>query len=142
MNKLIEKIQNIEFEHGEADFQSMYDIVDELQNIPKARDVIPKMFEFFELNADKIVGSPGPFVHFIEERNDYHKMLKASVRRLPAPITVWMVNRILNAVTDEKERSEWMILLRDVHSHPEANSNARRDANDFLQLQERKRSDS
>lgn len=98
MNKLVERIRNIGFEDGAANYQSMNELVDELRNIPTGRQFIPNMFEFFEANADKTVGTPGPFVHFIEEKSDYHELLKESVRRIPTRITIWMVNRILNVV--------------------------------------------
>lgn len=135
VKEFIERIREIGFTDGEANYPEMYELVEDLRKNPNARVVVPYMFEFFEANFDKVVGNPGPFVHFIEEVNDYHKLLKSSVRRKPTDLTLWMVNRILNVTTDRHEREEWLGLLRGAITNPSADPDAREAANDFLQGQ-------
>ncbi len=56
------------------------------------------MFHTMERLDGVDLGTPGPLVHTLESwRGGYEEMLVQSVRRKPTPLSVWMVNRILNA---------------------------------------------
>ncbi len=57
----------------------------------------------------------------------------ASIRRKPTPLTVWMVNRILNGHPPNAEA--WLDLLRNVRHHPTASPTTKTDAEEFLRYQ-------
>ncbi len=138
MTELAEKIHRIEFRDGEADLAAMYELVERISTTKGGRALIPNLFQFFEANADKEVGNPGPFVHFIEEESDYHAVLVESLDRKPTCITLWMVNRLLNGISELRERETWMDRLRAAQTHPAADERARKAARDFLRYQKKR----
>lgn len=138
MSRYIAELDGIEFVGGEANYSQMYELVERLRNDPDGKKVIPYLFAFFEAHADQVIGSPGPFVHFIEEAGGYHELLKASVSRKPTDLTLWMVNRILNGGPGKGERDEWLKVLRDAKANPRADSEAQQAAEEFLELQSAK----
>ena len=99
------------------------------------RQAVPLLFDWFEAHAGQDVGSPGAFVHFIEEKLDFFPLLLASLARKPTGITVWMVNRIANAATNAPEIQQWIDVLQAALVHPLADEECRDDAQHFLQRQ-------
>jgi hypothetical protein len=92
------------------------------------------MFDLIERLDDVDLGSPGPLVHALESTGTaYERSLEASLRRKPAPLSVWMVNRILN--TDRADRRSWLDLLAMAAAHPLASKATRADVQDFLAFQ-------
>jgi hypothetical protein len=83
------------------------------------------------------LGGPGPIVHTLEGWPGYRAPLAESLRRKPAPLTVWMANRVLNA--DPPDAGVWLGLLREVTEHPAASTQARADARGFLEYQATRR---
>jgi hypothetical protein len=59
--------------------------------------------------GDCELGNPGPMVHELERLRGYESQLVDSVTRFPTPHTVWMVNRLMNALSKDDER--WDRLL-------------------------------
>ena len=125
----------IGFEDGEADVLAMDEAVLAIDRLPEPRQAVPLLFDWFEAHAGLFVGSPGTFVHFIEEKLDYFPLLLASLARKPAGITVWMVNRIANAATNASEVQPWIDVLQAALVHPLADEECRDDAQHFLQRQ-------
>jgi hypothetical protein len=129
------ELKKIEFdEYDEVDMEMLYDFIDRIEKLPNKRDAIPAIFGFLEISHDKELGSPGPLVHFVEEENDYHAILKASLSRNPTVLTVWMVNRIINSAV-EPERSEWLSVLDFVSRDESADEIAKGEAQRYLELQ-------
>jgi hypothetical protein len=54
-------------------------------------------------------GTPGPMVHELEKLVGYEPQLIESVTRFPTPLTIWMVNRIMNTL--DKDDEHWVRLL-------------------------------
>ena len=125
----------IGFEDGEADVLAMDEAVLAIDRLPEPRQAVPLLFDWFEAHAGLFVGSPGTFVHFIEEKLDYFPLLLASLARKPAGITVWMVNRIANAATNASEVQPWIDVLQAALVHPLADEECRDDAKHFLDRQ-------
>ena len=125
----------IGFEDGEADVLAMDEAVLAIDRLPEPRQAVPLLFDWFEAHAGQDVGSPGAFVHFIEEKLDFFPLLRASLARKPTGITVWMVNRIANAATNASEVQPWIDVLRAAMAHPLADEECRDDAQHFLQRQ-------
>ena len=125
----------IGFEDGEADVLAMDEVVLAIDRLPEPRQAVPLLFDWFEAHAGQDVGSPGAFVHFIEEKLDFFQLLLASLARKPTGITVWMVNRIANAATNAPEIQPWIDVLQAALVHPLADEECRDDAQHFLQRQ-------
>ena len=128
-------IDAIPFEDGEADVLAMDEAVLAIDCLPEPRQAVPLLFDWFEAHAGQDVGSPGAFVHFIEEKLDFFQLLLASLARKPTGITVWMVNRIANAATNAPEIQQWIDVLQAAIAHPLADEECRDDAQHFLQRQ-------
>lgn len=98
--------------------------------------VFPEFFGLMERLPDADLGSPGPLVHVMEKHaGQYEADLMASVHRKPTALTVWMVNRIVNA--NRADKQTWMDLLRTSAGHPEAPESVREIARGFLRLHTR-----
>ncbi len=129
------ELEAIKFdEYDEVDMEMLYDFIDHVEKLPNKRDALPAIFSFFEENHAKELGSPGPLVHFIEEENDYHQILKDSLKRKPTVLTLWMVNRIINGVP-EAEKSEWLSVLELVVGNESADDISRAEATRYLEHQ-------
>jgi hypothetical protein len=85
------------------------------------------------------LGSPGPLVHTLERLAGYEDELVKSIHRHPTVLSVWMVNRILNADLSVDKRESYLAVLHDAEAHNLASQNVREDAHDFIELQSRKR---
>jgi hypothetical protein len=66
-------------------------------------------------------------------RGDYEKLLAESVRLKPTPLSVWMVNRILNVRPPDAE--SWLALLRGVADNAAASDETRAQAEGFIKHQ-------
>lgn len=120
---------------NEARLQRLIDSADLSSN----REVVTlALFQVVERNAEALLGSPGPIVHSLEAVGGYESALRESLHRRPAALTVWMVNRILNADLPAPERQRWLGELRRVLDHATAPDGAKRDAARFLEQQARR----
>lgn len=96
--------------------------------------IIPAMFGLLERLDGVDLGSPGPVVHLLESFDRiYEHDLKESLARHPTPLTVWMVNRLLNRRSDGRE--VWLQLLEEAANHPTASVETRDDAAEFRAFQ-------
>ena len=129
------RLDAIGFEDGEADVLAMDETVLAIDRLTEPRQAMPLLFDWFEAHAGQDVGSPGAFVHFIEEKLDFFPLLLASLARKPTGIVVWMVNRIANAATSAPEIQPWIDVLQASMVHPLADEECRDDAQHFLQRQ-------
>ena len=113
------------------------DICDAVLSLPAPSAAFPEFFRLMERLSDSDLGSPGSLVHTMEKHEgSYEDLLAASVSRKPTPLTVWMVNRILNGGT--KDREKWMEILAVAVSHPAASEVAREQASRFIAFQQKK----
>jgi len=132
-------IDAIPFEDDAADRAAMEDVVEMARRLADPRQVIPMMFRWMERHGHLDLGSPGPFVHFIEEAEDYAPELVASLSSKPISLTVWMANRIANAETESTEITRWTNLLEQVLSHPDADDRCKDDVRGFIEHQSARR---
>ena len=114
--------------------ERLRDLCDELRAVDEVASVAAPAFALMERLPDAELGTPGPLVHELERRVGYESYLEASIRRRPTPLSVWMVNRIVNAGDPE---NRWRDLLGVAAEHPLASEAAKADARDFLRHQER-----
>ena len=130
-----ELIYSISFEDNEADRVAMNKLVDAARTLDNPRQAVPLMLNWIENHGHLDLGSPEPFVHFIEEEMDYLPELEASLSSKPTCMTVWMANRIANAESDPTKIKLWIGMLEKVLSHPKADDQCRDDAHDFIDYQ-------
>ena len=120
--------------------ERLYDLVEELFETPNPEQAMDAMFRMMERLPDSDLGTPGPLVHGLERFKDYEPRLIESVRRLPTPLSVWMVNRILNTPLPQPRREFLLSLLEEAFAHPEINDELRQDILGFLEHQGRQMS--
>lgn len=86
---------------------------------------------------DCALGSPGPLVHELEKLPGYEPQLIESVSRFPTPLTIWMVNRAMNALDQHDERWDQLLaVLKQAAVVRNAAPGAREEAMQFVLFQE------
>ncbi len=138
ISELKNRIDKIEFDGHDADMVQMYDLVDDFRKLDKEREIVPYLFNFFEQHYDKFLGGPGPFVHFIEENDDYREILLESIKNKPTDHTVYMINRILNGPLGKDEKEFWLSILSSVLTNKNADNDAMSSAKEFIDYQKQK----
>jgi hypothetical protein len=86
---------------------------------------------------DYELGTPGPMVHKLEKLPGYERQLVESVSRFPTPLTIWMVNRLMNSL-DKRDRhwGKLLAVLKQVEVATNAATGAREEAKQFVLFQE------
>ena len=128
-----------DFQYNDTDVDGLTrlrQLTDELRRLPAPERAIPELFAVIERLPESDLGTPGPLVHTLESLSGYESELVASIRRFPASLSVWMLNRILNLSLSPDKRAKYLDLLRDVMDHPTAPETAKDDAELFLEHQE------
>ena len=133
LDRLSSKDVDLSFE-GADGAERLRDLCDELRAVDDVSSVATLCFGLMERLPDAELGTPGPLVHELELRVGYEGHLEVSVRRMPTPLSVWMVNRIVNAGDPE---GRWRDLLGLAVQHPLASEATKAEARDFLRYQER-----
>jgi hypothetical protein len=131
-------IASLDAFEADAEYDSnqfrLYRLTDGFKVLPDRERLVPSMFALMERYPDAHLGTPGPLVHCIESLGvlQYEDQLIESVRRQPAELSVWMVNRILNSKLDSAHRAKLLELLHSVVHHPAASPRVVESANQFL----------
>ena len=99
------------------------------------RELFSAVFQFMERLDSCELGTPGPLVHALEAIGGYNTELVASLMRKPTPLTVLMLNRILNAPSSTESRSKYLKLLARSATHPAASPEAKSEAARLLAYQ-------
>ena len=118
-----------------AGMERLNKLTDELLELGMPEPAARLMFGFMERLDSSDLGSPGPLVHTLEKLPGYEALLSESVMRKPTPLTLWMVNRILNVTSDGGRRRQLVTLLRQAQSHRLGSDEARQEATGFLEYQ-------
>lgn len=113
----------------------LYRLMDELRNLDQSSEVAETILEFIERLGECDLGSPGPLVHTLEKLPDYEEHLYRSIERKPTPLTLWMVNRVLNVTEDEDKKEKLLLLLRKSLTHPFASAETKSEARYFIDFQ-------
>ncbi len=119
---------------GARGLERLDELCDEMRELNDPSATAPVMFRTMERLDGVDLGTPGSLVHTLETwPGGYEEMLAQSIRRKPTPLSVWMVNRILNASPPDAE--SWMALLRSVANNPAASDETKADAKGFIDYQ-------
>jgi len=113
-------------------------LVQAVEKLPQPEFAMQEMFAVMERLPESHLGSPGPLVHCLEAMRAYEEQLSASVLRAPVPLSIWMVNRILNSKLTPEKRRFYLDLLTSVATHPRASDSARAEAKHFMEFQAKK----
>ncbi|MEN3308589.1 MAG: hypothetical protein V7603_4791 [Micromonosporaceae bacterium] len=146
MDRLTELAAQLDSLHA-ADFDDMNPTADGPERLQAVCDELaerddperwaPLLFSLLERLDSVDLGSPGPAVHTLEGRAwpGYRNLLAESVRRKPTPLTLWMVNRVLNA--SPPDAADWLALLAHAAEAPGVSAEAAAEARQFLGYQRR-----
>ena len=146
----LEKLEEREFDPNNVDaagIETLRDLCDDLTGYP-VEVAAPLLFAFLERFADPTsisatwdLGSPGPVVHTLEKYPDYEKFLLQSILRRPAPLSVWMLNRILNDLSEGQEYESYLRLLQSISERSDLPAGTVADAKEFLEHQRNSKHD-
>jgi len=116
--------------------ERLHALTEELMTLPQPERGIRSLFDVMERMPNADLGSPGPIVHTLERMpGRYENELVESIKRLPTPTAIWMVNRILNGTRKPGQRQFYMDLLRFAVEHPAAPECAKHEAQHFIEYQ-------
>jgi hypothetical protein len=139
----LRSLQAADFDWNDVDasgWERLAELTDALMSVDNPEKFIPELFSVMERLPDSDLGSPGPLVHTLERLHGYENELVRSITRCPSVLSVWMVNRILNADLPDDVRRSYMVVLEKAATHPSALQSVREDARDFIEFQMRKTS--
>jgi hypothetical protein len=81
-------------------------------------------------------GGPGDIVHLLENYpGKYESFLYESLERSPAPYTLMLYNRIINAMRKSKKKQEFIDRYKIMAKHPKADKPTRQAALEYYQYQ-------
>ena len=134
--------RDFDLSHIDANgLERLWKICDDLEGHP-VEIVAPLLLSFIErfaapakIDARYDLGTPGPLVHTLEALPGYEPWLLESIRRRPAPLSLWMLNRILNALPDGQAYDEHLALLRSVSGRSDVTSATAAEATAYLEHQ-------
>jgi hypothetical protein len=114
--------------------ERLAELCNEMSDINQPLKCAPILFRTMERLDGADLGSPGPLAHTLEKWGGaYETFLAESVRRKPTPLSVWMINRILNAKRPNSD--DWMALLRSVLENQAASEETKTEAQGFVEFQ-------
>ena len=136
IDSVISDLQDFEPD-GDAsnDIGRLYEILTDFELLPHRERAVAALFGVIERFPEYDFGSPGPLVHTLEAIPGYEPFLMESLRRVPAELSVWMVNRILNSDLPSEANAFWVNELRQVLTNPAVLASARESAKEFLEYQ-------
>lgn len=139
MNELLGKISkyvgNNSFDEDELDVM-MDECVIAFEEQNCGIQVVQEILELMEQNPFVEFGSPGALVHFAEtfSGKGYEELVYKSVERKPTVHTLWMLNRIINAESDNR----YINLLKIVSERQDIEDDIRNIAIEFYEYQNNK----
>ena len=139
LEQVISGLKRVEPDEFGDCVSALNEVLEDFETVPNRHMAIPAMFAVIERYPEADLGSPGPLVHEIEALGGYESLLEASLRRRPAALTCWMVNRILNITHGEESRLRWLDILSKVAADASAPDSARAEAREFLAHHPRQR---
>ncbi len=103
---------------SETDLAPLYTLLDKEFD----SSFIEPLLKIFENNPEFGFGSPGKIVHYIERfpSESYIDLLYASIKRFPTEYNLWMLNRYLNTVENEKKITG-ISILKEVYNNASSN---------------------
>ena len=97
-------------------------------------EAVEPVLRFMESHPEVDFGVPGEFVHFMEDfyEKGYEEQLLKSLNRRSTPHTIWMLNRLINGVTDQKQNDKLSKTLLEIPLYPLATNGTREAEKSFV----------
>ena len=113
-----------------------YESMEDLEHNDDFQLAIEPIFKLIEKYPLTDFGSPGPFVHTLESFvGHYESDLFESLKRRPTPLTIWMLNRIINAEQNIVIKQNLIDRLHSLINHPLADKKTVDTIKDFIIFQ-------
>jgi hypothetical protein len=98
-------------------------------------EAVEPVLRFMEEHPNIDFGMPGPLVHFVERfyGSGYQEKLLESLVRKPTPMTIWMLNRVINGTREPEIRRQLIASMERTRTNPLADREAIQWANRFLE---------
>jgi hypothetical protein len=122
-------------EEGTDNVYRLYQLFEGFRTLENREPIAPAIFAVLERFPEAEFGNPGPLIHEIEATRYDTKLLRESLRRQPTHLTVWMVNRLLNAKPVHEVREMWLNELRAAEAHPKSSVGVRERARAHIRYQ-------
>jgi len=119
---------------GNEDFDDTAEVmVDRMKRSSDPSLFLEPVIRFIEENPDTEYGEPGALVNFAESyyKNGYEELLVSSVRRRPTRHSLWMLNRMINDLSNP-DRDSYIALMRASAGWSELNEEARAEVSMYL----------
>lgn len=139
---LLDRIYHFVPQEYESDnVNELYLLTQDLNEAENPGQFVRPIFELIEKYPIMEAGTPFPVVHFLEKQN-YKGALLDSLARKPTPMTVFMLNRILNVTEEElSEYENLLVLMKEIADNPNVDTNTQKEASDFYDYQMQKKSE-
>ena len=134
---IIDELQHLTISCSEdyAQLDRLAELTDLLAQNPDGHQASGALLTLAERHPQVEFGVPGPLVHTLETyRGHYEPLLLASLERRPTATTIWLLNRLLNAM-EGPEKQVLIAKLNSLRAHPLADEQARAVAEDFYHFQ-------
>jgi hypothetical protein len=118
---------------GDDYLEQLEELCDEIESLPDGKKAMNPLFALLEKYPNVDFGAPGPVVHLLETyyKKGYEEALLASLARRPVPLTVWMLNRLING-SSGKAKASYLEVMQRLASNKDMPASIRRDAKEFL----------
>ena len=118
-----------------AQLDRLAELTDLLAQNPDGYQACGALLALAERHPQVEFGVPGPLVHTLETyRSHYENLLLASLERRPTTTTIWLLNRLLNAMEGPGKQT-LTAKLESLLTHPAADAQAQAAAQDFYRFQ-------
>lgn len=112
------------------------ELADKIENNKEGFLVCEALISLLERHPAVDFGGPGDIVHLLENYpGKYESYLYESLERSPAPYTLMLYNRIINAMQKSKKKQEFIDRYKIMAKHPKADKATREAALEYYQYQ-------
>ena len=134
--EIVQSLNNI---GNSSDFpQESGKLVSEWIRYPDRLVFMGVILRFMEDNPDLEYGTPGPVIHFMEEIDgpEYGRVLSQSIERKPIFQNVWMMNRLLNGMSSNERKGDYITVLKRANDRLSVDDNLARQITRFIRIHE------
>ena len=137
---IIDNYSLLDINDPRTDESYLYELTDKLDGNKDAILCIEPILRLIEKYPTADFGSPGPLVHTVERfRGQYELKLLDSLDRRPTPLTIWMLNRVINGETNEARQRTLIKRLDGITRDLNVDDEVRKNAMEFLRFQSKRR---
>ena len=114
----------------------LYELMDKLEGKSDFIRGVEPIFNLIEKYPHSDFGNPGPLVHTLEiHQGLYEEYLHRSLNRKPTPLTVWMLNRIINGEKNSIIKENLFDRLKSLIDHPNIDPETKKIVKNFIDFQ-------